>query len=350
MGAATHIMAATIRVAALLLFSACVCNGASMRAAVGLKATPAGDFSQIALHSVPIPECCADTQVLVRAKASSVNPVDWKIMEASAGGSVFPITFPHIPGFDCAGEVIQSGAKSSWKPGDLVWGMSTGAFAEYVVLESSALGHKPESMSMGDAAALGGVAGLTSLQSLQQTGAPWPMKNGTDFTVVITSGAGGTGIPAIQMAKAFGATRVVTSASKANIELLKSLGADVVIDYHKSDIWTVLGNDTVDVVYDNFGAVGTADKAMSSMKAGGVFIFLPGKGGALAKHPKAGVKQINYGILSGSTTKDLDTLKGFVDAGKLKSQVQQSFDLAHVAQAFNQSFHGHVVGKLGIVC
>merc|ERR1712166_1594807 len=70
MGAATHIMAATIRVAALLLFSACVCNGASMRAAVGLKATPAGDFSQIALHSVPIPECCADTQVLVRAKAS----------------------------------------------------------------------------------------------------------------------------------------------------------------------------------------------------------------------------------------------------------------------------------------
>merc|ERR1712166_1464043 len=176
MGAATHIMAAAIRVAALLLFSACVCNGASMRAAVGLKATPAGDFSQIALHSVPIPECCADTQVLVRAKASSVNPVDWKIMEASAGGSVFPITFPHIPGFDCAGEVIQSGTKSSWKPGDLVWGMSTGAFAEYVVLESSALGHKPESMSMGDAAALGGVAGLTSLQSLQQTGAPWPMK------------------------------------------------------------------------------------------------------------------------------------------------------------------------------
>jgi len=338
-----------MRLAAALVSLACACNGASMRAAVGLKATPAGDFSQISLRSVPIPDCCTDSQVLVRANASSVNPVDWKIMEAS-GSSVFPVSWPHIPGFDCAGEVVKAGPKASWNPGDQVWGMSDDTFAEYVVLESAALGLKPKSMSMVDAAAMGGVAGLTTLQCLQRTGAPWTVNTGEDFTVVITSGAGGTGIPAIQMAKAFGATRVVTSASASNAELLRSLGADVVVDYHTSNLWTVLGNSTVDVVYDNFGAEGTADKAMASLKTGGVFIFLPGKGGALSKHPKAGVKQINYGILGGSTTKDLDTLKEFVDAGKLKSHVQQSFGLSEVSQAFNQSFHGHVIGKLGITC
>jgi len=318
-----------------------------MGAAVGLKATPAGDFSKIALRSVPIPDCCTDSQVLVRANAASVNPVDWKIMEAP-GSTSFPVSWPHIPGFDCAGEVVKAGSKASWKSGDQVWGMSGSTFAEYVVFESSALGFKPKSMSMVDAAAMGGVAGLTSLQCLQRAGAPWTKRD--EFTVVITSGSGGTGIPAIQLAKAFGATRVITAASSSNAELLRSLGADEVVDYHTSDLWAVLGNSTVDVVYDNFGAAGTADQAMPSLRPGGVFIFLPGKGGALSKHPKPGVKQINYGILGGSTTEDLDTLKALVDAGKLKSVVQQSFGLSEVPQAFNKSFHGHVIGKLGITC
>lgn len=249
----------------------------TMKASVVSERSKEGDFSHISYRDMSVPKCCSSTELLIAANASSVNPVDWKLIAMN----FLPIRYPHIPGFDSAGTVVKAGAKSGFKVGDEVWLMADNTYAQYVVSDGSKVGLKPKSMSMIEAASIP-LASLTSLQCLQKTGAPWKKPSGKEFTVVVTSGSGGTGYVAIQMAKAFGATKVITSTSSKNIDFVKSMGADVVIDYHKTSIWATLSNDTVDVVYDNFGAPGTADDAMPSLKEGGVFIFLPGKNGALS--------------------------------------------------------------------
>ena len=101
-------------------------------------------------------------------------------------------------------------------------------------------------------------------------------------------------------------------------------------------------------MYDNFGQRGTADKAMNSLRSdGGVFIFLPGKGGGLSHHPKHGVRQIDYGLFSSNASTYVG-LNRLVDAGQLRAVVQQRFTLEDVADALTVSAKGHVVGKLGI--
>mmetsp|Transcript_159041 Transcript_159041/g.506528 ORF Transcript_159041/g.506528 Transcript_159041/m.506528 type:complete len:130 (-) Transcript_159041:191-580(-) len=109
----------------------------------------------------------------------------------------------------------------------------------------------------------------------------------------------------------------------------------------------MLSENSVDIVYDNYGGAGTADAAMKSIRPGGVFVFLPGKGADVSKHPKAGVKQINFGICDSSKYEDLDALKSFAEGG-LKAVVDQSFALEDIAKAFDASLHGHAIGKIGI--
>mmetsp|Transcript_24973 Transcript_24973/g.50184 ORF Transcript_24973/g.50184 Transcript_24973/m.50184 type:complete len:133 (-) Transcript_24973:181-579(-) len=112
-------------------------------------------------------------------------------------------------------------------------------------------------------------------------------------------------------------------------------------------VFTPLANNSVDVVYDNYGAPGTADRAMATLKPGGTFIFLPGKGGSISKHPKPGVVQINYGLMVPSV-KVLDELVGLHQSGALRPHVQATFPLTNVSGAFTLSAAGHVVGKLAI--
>merc|ERR1712232_1346895 len=188
---------------------------------------------------------------------------------------------------------------------------------------------------------------LTDYQAFKKAGAPWTGKK--NLTIVVTSGSGGTGLPAIQLAKHYGATRIISSASSSNFELLKSLGATDVFDYHKTTIWKELEDNSVDFVYDNYGAAGTADLAMPSLRSGGVLEFLPGKGGAVSKKSKDGVTQINYGLCDSSRHEDLDALKAIADVGHLVAVVKQSFALEDIHGALNASFTGHAVGKISIV-
>ena len=118
---------------------------------------------------------------------------------------------------------------------------------------------------------------VTSLQCLQATGAPWA--NRTNVTVVITSGQGGTGFIGIQLAKLLSATNVYTAASGAGIPFVESLGANLVVDFTKQNIFDSLPDDSVDIVYDNYGAPGTADKAMHAIRIGGVFLVMDTGGG-----------------------------------------------------------------------
>merc|ERR1712151_195439 len=156
------------------------------------------------------------------------------------------------------------------------------------------------------------------------------------------------GVPALQMARAFGASRVITAASPRNFDLLKSLGATDVVDYHKSSIWDTLEDNSVDFVLDNFNAPGTADLAMRVIRPGGVFLYIPGHGGGAAKHPKQGVKEVNFVLTDSSHYKDLDAMKSLSDAGNLKAVVVESYKLQDITKAMDASSKGHAVGKIGV--
>jgi len=327
-----------------------------MRAAVVTgKGSKEGDFSKVSVlpdRAVPTP---GKGQVLIKVAASSVNPVEWKLLSSKL---IIPLTLfrSKVWGFDVAGTIEQVGSGCTrLKVGDEVWAdlgkssltnpIQLGAWAEYAVADESQVGVKPTTLNFQQAGSLP-LAALTDYQAFKKAGAPWTGHH--NLTVVITSGSGGTGIPAIQMAKAWGASRIVTAGSASHADLLKSLGATDVIDYHKSSLWEALPENSVDIVYDNYGASGTSDAAVPSIRAGGVFIWLPGKGGAASKKPKEGVTQIDYGLCDSSHYEDLDALAALANAGKLKAVVQQSFALENVVQALNASFGGHVVGKVGL--
>jgi NADPH:quinone reductase-like Zn-dependent oxidoreductase len=341
---------------AALLMLAITCGTATpttMKAAVTTGSAKEGDFSKVQVVDRAVPKP-GKGQVLIRVAASSINPVDWKLLT-----SPLAILGPKVLGFDASGtiEALGSGC-TRLKVGDAVWAdlgksglkygaIQLGAWAQYAVADESQVGLKPQSLNFTEAASLP-LAALTDYQAFKKAGSPWTGKK--NLTVVVTSGSGGTGTPAIQLAKAYGAVRIITSSSPSHMALLKELGATDVFDYHKGTIWEQLTENSVDIVYDNYGAAGTADAAMPSLRSGGVFVFLPGKGGAVSKNPKAGVKQINYGLCDSSKHEDLDALKAIADKGQLKAVVQESIPLAEINRALNTSFGGHVVGKLAIDC
>lgn len=327
----------------------------TMRAVVATGAGKKdGDFSKIEVQDRPVPQP-GHGQVLIHVLASSVNPVDWKLMSMSVI-SMVTMLGPKVMGFDAAGKIVAVGSGCTrLKVGDEVWAdlgkssllhpIQLGAWGEYAVADESQVGLKSSHHSFTEAASLP-LVGLTDYQAFKKAGAPWTDKN--NLTVVIVSGSGGTGLPAIQLAKHYGAARIITASSSSNFELLKSLGATDVFDYHKTSIWKELDHNSVDFVYDNYGAAGTADLAMPSLRSGGVFEFLPGKGGALSKNPKEGVTQINYGLADSSNHEDLDALKAIADVGHLKAVVAKSFALENILGALGASMGGHVVGKVGI--
>jgi len=325
-------------------------NNGMMKAVVAnAVASKVGDFSNVFIKDIPIPTPRAG-EVLIKVAASSVNPVDWKIL---TGG--LPLKFPHTLGFDVSGTIVKCSHCQRLKVDDVVWadlgktwifrGGELGAYAQYAIADEEQVSLKPNGIDIYSAGTLPLVS-LTSFQALRMTGIF--QRNKGNLTVVVTSGAGGTGFTGIQLAKAAGATRIVTAASPGNVKYLESIGATEVVNYHKTTIWDYLDNNTVDIVYDNYGAPGTADLAMPKMKSGGVFIYLPGKGGGKAKNPRSDVKEINYGLCDSSKHDDLDILGEFISNGTLKANVDQWFELDTIKSAFNASIAGHVTGKIGI--
>lgn len=325
-----------------------------MKAVVATGRGTEEDLSKIKVvtdRSVPNPGW---GEIRIRVAASSVNPVDWKLYSQGVM-TVMTLLGPKVLGFDVSGVVDAVGwGVSRLKVGDAVWadlgtfsltggGVALGAWAEYAVISESQVGLKPAGLSFTDAAVLP-LVGLTDIQALRKAGVPG-RKN---FSAVVVNGAGGTGVPAIQMLQLYGATKIATSSSPSNFELLKGLGATDVVDYHTTSLWDVLPENSVDVVYDNMGQSGTADAAMRVLRAGGAYLMLPGgHGGALSKNPKAGVQQVDLGLTDASKYQDLDALKALVDAG-LKPLIRKSFTLDTIQEAIQEEMHGHGVGKVGL--
>jgi len=190
-------------------------------------------------------------EVLVQVYASNINPVDHKIVQMA--GLLW--SYPHKLGSDLAGVVTKVGTGCKRiKVGDEVWGEATswgqvistgGTYAQFTAVSESVLGVKPTSISWLEAGAMPMVA-LTGYDALTWA-AGGPSFSNINTTVLVLGGSGGTGHLGIQLAKAMGATEVITTCSSSHADFVKSLGADRVIDYHTQNYWEVLSPKSVDV-------------------------------------------------------------------------------------------------------
>jgi NADPH2:quinone reductase len=293
--------------------------------------------------SVPVPK---SGQVLIEVHGSSVNPVDWKLIESPYSLSW---SYPHVFGRDFAGKVVAVGEDvTHLKVGDSVWGdnsQNEGSYAEYVAVDQSIVGMAPSQISLAEAGTLPLVA-LTGLEAFHFAQAPWQ----SGKIVVVLGGSGGTGHTGIQLAKALGASEVIATCGTPHVDFCKSQGADQVIDYHKTDWQDVIAPKSVDVVYDTVAIRGTGDLAFDVLKDEGFFVtLLPD---ALASKATASkrpsIKQENF-MLSQIQTSYLDTLKTFADAGKLRGHIDKTFSISEIAAAFNESMGGHTTGKVSVV-
>lgn len=288
------------------------------------------------LVEIPDPKVGPDV-VLVRVKATSVNPVDWKIREGALDG-IFTSHFPLVPGWDVAGVVEAVGpAVTEFAPGDEVIGyvrrddIQQGTYAELVAAPVRTLAPKPSSAGFEQAAALP-LAGLTAYQGLAA------LEVGDGDTVLVHAASGGVGSYAVQLAAARGA-RVIGTASEANHDYLRSLGAEPVV-YGDGLVERVreLAPDGADAVLDLHGG----DLATTPDLLG-----TPGRVASVID-PNA-VKELGgrY-VFVRPSTEDLSELARLVDKGVLQIEVARMFPLAEAAEAQRLSQQGHVRGKVVI--
>jgi len=276
----------------------------------------------------------ADDRVLVKVHAASVNPLDWHymqgkpyIMRAMAGvGKPDSI----LMGADFAGTIETVGKNvTRFKPGDEVFGDRDGAFGEYVsVRENGAIASKPSNMTMEQAAAVP-VAGITALQALRDKG-----KLQSGQKVLINGASGGVGTFAVQIAKTYGAD-VTGVCSTKNVEMVKSLGADHVIDYTKEDF--TQGSVRYDLIIDNVGSH-TLSEYRHVLKPNGALVSVGGPSdnswlGPLTTSVKAYfvspfVSQKLIFMLAQANKDDLNVLRDLMQAGKLTPVIDRRYTLA----------------------
>lgn len=290
----------------------------------------------LSIDEIPMPEPAAD-EVLIRVHATSVNPVDWKIREGLRKEK-FPSKLPLTLGWDVSGVVEQVGGKVSiFRKGDEVYGRPdptrNGAYAEYIVVKANLLSIKPISIGHTEAAAVP-LAGLTAWQGLFDHGL---LKEGQK--VLIHAAAGGVGTYAVQFAKSKGAY-VIGTASDQNIDFLKRLGADEVIDYNMDNFETILSD--IDLVLDTIGG-DTQLKSIEVLKIGGRLIT------TLAPEFVTEAKAKNVHLtayMAQSFPEQLAEIATMIDAGKVKPIIDQVLPFTEARSAHMRSEEGHTRGKI----
>ncbi len=282
-------------------------------------------------------------ELLVKVHAAGVNPVDWKIRK----GMLKVITgnkFPIIIGFDLAGVVLQVGSQvTGFQVGDNVYGslgVPGGAYAEIAAVPQKVAAVKSTNISFEEAAALP-VAALTALQSLRDKA-----NIQRSQSVLINGASGGVGIFAVQIAKALGA-EVTGVCSSKNIDFVKSLGADLTIDYTTDDF--TKNQVQYDIVFDAVGKQ-TFDNCKKVLKPNGVYITtLPNLQNivAIALTTIFGSQKAKF-ILAQPNTADLLYLNELIDAGKLRVVIDCTYPLKELAAAHIYSESERAKGKIVI--
>lgn len=291
----------------------------------------------------------ADNEVLIKVCAAAVNPLDWRMMR----GGPFILRLldrgPKLkrPGVDVAGVVEAVGKNvARFKAGDAVFGCCKGSFAEYACAEESKLALKPENVSFEDAASIP-IAGLTALQALRDNG-----KLQSGDKVVINGAAGGVGTFAVQIAKSFGA-EVTGVCSARNLDFVKSLGADHVIDYTRDNFTQT--SERYDILLDNMG-----NHSLSAyrhiLKPKGRLVIVGGPKNIwliLARLVTAPVmswfvSQKMGMMLAKVNADDLAAIGELMQSGKVKAVIDRRCRLSEVPQAMAYAEEGHVRGKVVI--
>lgn len=308
-------------------------NQAMMKAVV---AHQYGGPEVLKYEDAPRPEP-KDDQILVRVIAAGVNPVDGMILSGMFARNQ-TLAAPLIPGGDIAGVVEKTGSKvTKLKKGDAIYAYlslrNNGGYAEYAVATEKEAAIKPKSISFAEASAVPIVA-LTAWQALVDSG-----KLGPGQSVLIHGGSGGVGMFAIQIAKSRGA-KVFATASTANQEFLKQLGADVAIDYTKQKFEEIAKD--VDVVLDSVGK-DTLTRSYGVVKKGG-FIATLVSDVDKTELDKRGIHGESISVVPNA--EELAEIGKLIDAKKIKVTVSQAFPLADAVKALEQVATGHTRGKI----
>ena len=288
-----------------------------------------------------------DDEVLVKVHAAATNPLDWHFMRATPffmrfiSGLLKPKN--KILGADIAGQVEAVGFDvKQFQAGDEVYGdISRGGFAEYVCVTQDKLVPKPANLSF-DAAAAVPVAGLTALQCLRDQGQIQPGQK-----VLINGASGGVGTFAVQIAKSFGA-EVTGVCSTRNVDMVRSIGADQVIDYTSEDF--AQNGELYDLILDNVG-----NRSLSDIKRvlgpNGTYLlnaYSPSLMLRLMLKPGNGGQTMRNSAVAKAIQSDLEFLTELLEAGKVESVIDRVYGLSEVAEAIRYLEGGHARGKVVI--
>lgn len=309
-----------------------------------------GSPDVLELRDVETP-VAGDGEVLVRVRAAAANPLDWHflrgipyVMRAQFGLRVPKRT---NVGNDVAGEVEAVGAGvARLRPGDEVFGEVTGSFAEYVAAPENKLQRMPANLSFEQAAAVP-VAGVTALQGLRDHGR---LRSGQ--RVLVIGAGGGVGTFAVQIAKVFGAD-VTGVCSTGKVDMVRSIGADRVVDYIRED--PTLGRDRFDVIFQVAGMASAADcrrvltnrgtLVLSSGDSSGRLIGPIGRMlGGLAMSPFVGQRIVAFIAKPG--TSDLGVLRELIEDGRLTPVIDRTYALTDAVEAIRYLEAGHAAGKI----
>lgn len=312
------------------------------------------------MAEVPIPEI-NEHEVLAEIYAASINPIDFKIRDGKVK-MLLKYEMPLILGNDFAGVIIKVGSKvTRFKVGDEIYARprknKIGTFAEYIAIHEDDIALKPKNLSFEEAASIP-LVGLTSYQALHDI-----MQLQKDQKILIHAGSGGVGTFAIQLAKIMGAT-VTTTASEAGANLVKSLGADEIINYKTEKFEDMLTN--YDAVFDTMGGT-TLEKSFNIIKSGGNIVSVSGMPNAqfgkefgsgffktllfslASKKLTALEKKHNarYSFLFMKPSGDqLRTIANYIEAGKIKPVIDRVFPFEDAQKAMEYSEAGRAKGKI----
>lgn len=291
-----------------------------------------GDASTLQLEETPrLP--IADDQILVRIRDAGVNPIDWKIREGYLK-QVMPANFPMTIGQDFAGEVVEAGkAARQFVVGERVFGFAQGTYAEYAAAPASTVAAIPNSVDFATAAALP-TAGSTALQIIRDV-----MGAKSGMSILIHGAAGGVGSYASQIARNLGA-RVIGTATGADIEYLKSLGVEEVIDYKRERFEDRATG--MDAVVDLVGGE-TLSRSYTVVKNGGVLATTVQPINESAAK-RAGIRAVQ--VIMKRSAADLAELARMVEKGALKPRLSKTMSLNEAREAQELSEAGKTEGKV----
>ncbi len=290
-----------------------------------------------------------DNQVLIKVMAAATNPMDWHAMRGApiiarmSGGWLKPKD--QQLGGDVAGYVEAVGKDvTEFKPGDAVFGVCGGAFAEYVVARESKVALKPANVSF-EAAAASPVVGFTALQGLRDKG---QLQAGQH--VLINGASGGIGMFAVQLAKSYGA-EVTGVTSTRNLDLVRSIGADHVVDYTQEDF--TRSAEKYELLYDTIGNRTVFDYARALTPRGRCviagFTSLPGMLTQMVLGPRVsrkGGKQVGFQGMAQTPKADLLVIRELLASGKVVPVIDRRYPLAETPAAIDYLEKGHARGKV----